>query len=58
MEKKSEMEKKSKFNYDKCSACGFNKPSFLEVRKYGFCPNCGADMRGAKVNAKTDSVLL
>lgn len=42
---KWKIEKKSKFNYDKCSICGFNKPSFLEFRKYDFCPHCGANMR-------------
>lgn len=47
-----EIQNKSKFNYDKCSVCGFNKPSFLEFRKYDFCPNCGADMRGEIRNGK------
>lgn len=39
-------EVKSKFSYDKCSVCGFSKPSFLDFRNYDFCPVCGADMRG------------
>ena len=29
-----------------CSVCGYNLPS--DEFKTNFCPNCGADMRGAK----------
>ena len=30
----------------KCSACGIMQED--ELRRYNFCPHCGADMRGVK----------
>ena len=34
---------KGKMKY--CSECGFGQ-YIADERRYGFCPNCGADMRG------------
>lgn len=31
---------------DECSACGFQHYG-TSIANYNFCPNCGADMRGA-----------
>lgn len=36
----------------KCSVCGFrgigNYDQYLEPADFNYCPNCGADMRGAE----------
>lgn len=31
--------------YYRCSECGCHYPSIRGYMTYGFCPNCGADMR-------------
>lgn len=33
--------------YYQCSCCGKNSPDFTVYMKMNYCPNCGADMRGA-----------
>ena len=30
-----------------CSNCGFVLDSYIQGAFYNYCPNCGADMRGA-----------
>ena len=33
----------------KCSLCGFTGSIYdIPINPFNFCPNCGADMRGAK----------
>jgi len=39
---------RNRFGDTECGVCGLTLESFIEGVFYNYCPNCGADMRGAE----------